>query len=140
VNLVNFDKFAVDTMDIRNWWNEFYRLNFKIHDHAGFFGAERFDYFCYGNKNEINKTGVSVTYILLHTEKSLSKLPNNKYREVKERMSSLGVDVDKVISKKEIIYASDSNSRFMINGSSITVFFSLDNQDEKQPERNNQDG
>ena len=123
MNSIDFDNFAVERQKIKSWWGNHFRLHFKIHDPLGFFGAERFDYFCYGNKQEIETNGISKTSVLLHTEKSLTRLPGNRYREVKERMADFGIDTEEVINGNELIFAYDKLNRLMIGKSSLTILF-----------------
>ena len=140
MNSVDFDDFAVERQKIKDWWKNHFRLHFKVHDPLGFFGAERFDYFCYGNKQDIELNGVSKAFVLLHTEKSLTRLPGNRYREIKERMADFGIDTEEVINGNELIFAYDKLSRLMIGRSSFSVFFPpFVKQPVQEPARNLQD-
>ena len=124
VTTFNYERFEVFTMPKDVWWKTHQRTELKYHDPEGYFGAEKYDYFLYVNRQEESIRGSSRPYILIHTQKSLENMRSEIRNKVKNTMmDNHDIDVDRVVDDDLVIVACDRRSGSAIGGNSASIFF-----------------
>lgn len=86
------------------------RMDVKYHDSVGKFGPEKFDYFMYVNKDEVESDGYSYVYILLFTPRSVERMNEEVKSLVISAMAKNNFDFEKIIKQGHVVYAIDDAS------------------------------
>jgi len=123
VTTFNYDRFEVFTMLANEWRKKHQRTELKYHDPEGFFGAQRYDYFLYVNREEEQSRGSSRPYILLHTKRSLERMRAETKVGVRTSMMKLDINIENVEKEDMVIVACDHRSGSDIGGNAASIFF-----------------
>lgn len=124
VTTFNYKRFEVFTMKASDWWCMYQRTELKYHDPDGHFGAPKYDYFLYMNKDEEERRGSSRPYILIHTKRSLERMkPETKERVRVKMKEAHDINIDSVEENDEVIVACDNMSGSALGGNAASIFF-----------------
>lgn len=118
--MITKNRFSVVVIKKGEFWNNFSKIDFKLHDCDGIFGYMGWDYFVYKNTKEQKELGSSKVYLLLHTKRSLENMREEKIKNTRQRMKRFGINIDDIIRSDDVIVAIDQTFS-KVNNNTITL-------------------
>lgn len=116
---INTDRFEMCSMPESDFFKKHVRLDVKYHDGNGDLGPEKYDYFLFANKEEVENDSYSDVYVLLFTPRSVERMNAESKEKVKKNLEKNNIDFSLVSDRGHVIYAIDSAAT--ITNSSLFV-------------------
>lgn len=105
---INIDRFDFNSMPESEFFKKHVRLDVKYHDSQGELGPEKYDYFLFVSKEEIENDGFSDVYILLLTPKSVDNMDKDKRIKSEKFLKRNNIHIDMIVKHGHVVYAIDS--------------------------------
>lgn len=104
---INPERLELCSMPESEFFRKHVRLDVKYHDSKGDLGPEKYDYFLYVSKEEIENDGYSDVYVLLFTPRSIERMTPEVRELVVKALEKNNLQLDLVVEQGHVVYAVD---------------------------------
>jgi len=105
---INPERFEICSMPESEFFRKHVRTDVKYHDSKGDLGPEKYDYFLYVNKEEVENDGYSDVYVLLFTPRSIERMVPEVREIVVKALEKNNLHLDLVVEHGHVVYAVDA--------------------------------